>query len=399
MRRKLANSWLLKLLLAAERRKSVARGEGPWKMSLTQNSPEWGDTVRLSSLRDFQYGMTQLQGLSPLAIDLRRSAAEDGKISPAPLDAPPGTETPMPEFTCTTCGQPMQGGECAHCLLAAVANPEHARQAKVTPVTSSDGAIREGEPPVRPEPDEPWHYRHAAWVGLAIGCMPLILFGSLALLTIFAILVAFQMRMDRVAKQTQAINDMKQIAIACHDYHDIHKRLPSPTMVIIKDGKDQQLKLSWRVAILPHIDNKILFDSFDLAAAWDHPNNMPLEKKMPQCYVCLHRDVTEPNRATPIQFFTGPATLFPDNAPRRLQDIPDGSFNTLMLAEAKTSVIWTQPADMVIRPNRPLPLPDDWFFAATADASVRRIVREKTSDEILRQAINPDDQKPNNADW
>jgi hypothetical protein len=49
----------------------------------------------------------------------------------------------MPDSTCSTCGQPMQGDVCVYCLLAsAIAKPEHAAQAKVTP--PNDGSIREG---------------------------------------------------------------------------------------------------------------------------------------------------------------------------------------------------------------------------------------------------------------
>jgi hypothetical protein len=58
-------------------------------------------------------------------------------------------ELSMVEFTCSNCGQRVQGDECPHCRAAtAIATPEHAGQAKVT---SSAGAIREGEPPAQYE--------------------------------------------------------------------------------------------------------------------------------------------------------------------------------------------------------------------------------------------------------
>jgi hypothetical protein len=60
---------------------------------------------------------------------------------------------PMPNSTCPTCGQPMQGDDCPRCRAAtAFAKPEDAEQAKVTPPYASDhGGFREGPPPISPD--------------------------------------------------------------------------------------------------------------------------------------------------------------------------------------------------------------------------------------------------------
>src|SRR5262249_13400311 len=97
---------------------------------------------------------------------------------------------------------------------------------------------------------------------------------------------------------------------------------------------------------------------------------------------------------THYQYFTGPDTLFPDNAPRKLSDIRDGSERTMMFAETEPPVIWMQPVDMAIRSDQPLPLPEHRFLAAMADGAVRMISRDRTSDTILQQLIHPNDQKP-----
>ena len=65
-----------------------------------------------------------------------------------------------------------------------------------------------------------------------------------------------------------------------------------------------------------------------------------------------------------------------------------------MIAEADQPVIWTRPAEMVIRLREPLPLPQVRFLAAMVDSSVHMISRDKTSDTIVRQLIHPNDQKP-----
>jgi hypothetical protein len=53
----------------------------------------------------------------------------------------------MAEIICALCGHPMKGGTCSSCQAAtAIATPEISTQVKVTPVSSADGAFREGVP-------------------------------------------------------------------------------------------------------------------------------------------------------------------------------------------------------------------------------------------------------------
>jgi hypothetical protein len=60
----------------------------------------------------------------------------------------------MADFTCSNCGERVRGVECPHCRAAtAIAMPEHAEHAKITPAASSDVAFSEGPPPVQPGRD------------------------------------------------------------------------------------------------------------------------------------------------------------------------------------------------------------------------------------------------------
>ena len=79
-------------------------------------------------------------------------------------------------------------------------------------------------------------------------------------------------------------------------------------------------------------------------------------------------------------------------------NIPDGTSNTFLFAEAQTGVPWTKPADMAIGAGG-LPLPADRFLAAMADGSVRIIDRKKLDDRVLRMLIDPADGQQLPQDW
>lgn len=268
----------------------------------------------------------------------------------------------MPEFTCSKCGQRVQGDVCAKCSEAA-----------------SDEQENEAEP------------------GSGCGWASYLIVG-LVLLTAIGLIVPAFSKVREAAARAQTINNMKQIAMACHAYHDFNKRLASPAHVERKDGIEFEVQLSWRVSIYPYVESSPLYSQFDRSVGWDHPNNVRFQSLLMPVYESPYRDPTELAGLTRFQYFIGPETLFPENVPVKLGDIKDGTSQTFLFAEAEQPVIWTRPADMGVRVDQPLPLPADSFCAAMADGTVRFFERDTTSDVILRQLIHPNDGKPA-ADW
>ncbi len=295
----------------------------------------------------------------------------------------------MPKITCPTCGQPMQGGECPRCRAAsAIAKPEHAEQAKVTQPAASDGAIREGEPPHWPAPsirkDAPHLFR--SWLPTIIVVV--------IVLTCAGLLIPAVQKVREAERRTHAINNMKQIGLCFHSYHDVNKRFPTPKMIRRADGIAQEVELSWRVEIIPYIESSTFFREFDTTKSWDHPRHKHVQDQMPLIYVSPRLDDTGSTTLARFQIFTGPDTLFPKNEPRSLQDVKDGADRTLLFAEAAAAVLWMKPGDMSIRPDQPLPIPEEALLVATVSGEIRHIRRDKIGDTILRQLIDPNDGKP-----
>src|SRR5215208_5386317 len=76
-----------------------------------------------------------------------------------------------------------------------------------------------------------------------------------------------------------ARENLKQIALAFHNHHDANGRLPGN--ICDKNGK---ALLSWRVQILPYLEEDKLYFEFKLDEAWDSDHNKKLIEKLPKTY-------------------------------------------------------------------------------------------------------------------
>jgi prepilin-type processing-associated H-X9-DG protein len=186
--------------------------------------------------------------------------------------------------------------------------------------------------------------------------------------------------------RTKSQNNLHQIGLAILVYEDVQKRLP-PRVVYSPDGKPLY---SWRVLLLPYLEEKSLYEDFHLDEPWDSPHNNQLLSRIPPIYVApTNRE--EPLGVTHYQAFAGTGTGFEDSQPIRLpDDFPDGTTKTLLVVEAANPIPWTKPEDLVYEPDKPLPplgrLYEAGFNAAFADGSVRLIPRQ-TKEEVIRALI------------
>jgi hypothetical protein len=187
--------------------------------------------------------------------------------------------------------------------------------------------------------------------------------------------------------RAQSVNNLKQIGLAMHGYHDANKRLPPAGITSVNDPNGKPL-LSWRVAILPYIDQAPLYQQFDLTQPWDSPQNKKLIAKMPQIYVVPGTESKEPGM-THYRVLVGPTTMFEPGQKITLVSVTDGTSNTIMAVEAKEPTIWTRPDDLPFDPKGPLPkfgVSPDGFNALFGDGVVR-FIRSTTPEETLRALI------------
>ncbi|MEX2119667.1 MAG: DUF1559 domain-containing protein [Pirellulales bacterium] len=197
------------------------------------------------------------------------------------------------------------------------------------------------------------------------------------------------------ARRSQSSNNLKQIGLAFYNFHDVYAKLPASTYD--KDGKPL---LSWRVHILPFVEEKQLYDQFHLDEPWDSPHNIKLVEQMPAAY--QNPNLADENRTGKTVYLapTGEAALFKAGKPAPgFRDITDGTSNTIMVVEARRekAVVWTKPDDLKLDPAKPLAglegARTGGFNALFCDGSVR-LIANGIDVEVLRRLFNPRDGKP-----
>jgi hypothetical protein len=284
-------------------------------------------------------------------------------------------EASMLDFTCNSCGKRVQGDEalagqsvlCPACHTA-MTFPQTANAPLSTAKAAGDGRFCEMPPPLAVTPPSHDRARHIVRHWTTYLMLGVFVTG------IVGLLLPIINRIREAAQRTESTNNLKQIGLAFHSYHDANRRLPyngtvQPYQVngvsfggpAIAGDRDTG---SWAFMILPYLDQEPLFNT-------KNPN-MPVA-----VFMC-------PGRGRPLVATGDPAGAWTDyflnsfindpngnpNAPdrRRKQiDITDGTSNTIFVGQGQimppdysatdaipgyTDVIFNGGSTSMCRPNR-----------------------------------------------
>ena len=191
-------------------------------------------------------------------------------------------------------------------------------------------------------------------------------------------------KVREAAARMQSSNNLKQIGLAIHSYHDAYGFMPQD--IVDKKGKPI---LSWRVAILPFIEQDNLYKAFKLDEPWDSDNNKPLSQRL-FVKTFISPDAKLPAKSefglSSYHGISGPGAAFEPGKKIKLTDFTDGTSNTIMVIETDELVPWAKPDNFPFDPKKPLPkitAPGNRavFQALFADGSVRALkttLNEKT---------------------
>jgi hypothetical protein len=184
-------------------------------------------------------------------------------------------------------------------------------------------------------------------------------------------------------------NNLKQIGLAMHNYESTFKRLPAAA-IFDKEGKPL---LSWRVAILPFLDQDALYKKLKLDEPWDSPNNIKLLENMPKVFGPLG-DGKDDIGKTCYRVFHGPGAVFDGKKGIPLTGIVDGTSNTIMVVEARDGVPWTKPDELVYKEKDVLPKlgrnAKEGFTVLLCDGSVMTFRQDYNVEHMHRAILRAD---------
>ncbi len=143
---------------------------------------------------------------------------------------------------------------------------------------------------------------------------------------------------DPAARKSCA-QKLQRIGKALRAYHKKHGTYP-PAYQADAEGTPQH---SWRVMLLPYLDEKELHGEYKFDEPWDGPNNVKLADRMPDVFRC------DPESSEPKTSFVaviGPLTLWTGKEGAKREDITDEKKQTVLVMESPgTSVSWMSPDD------------------------------------------------------
>lgn len=204
------------------------------------------------------------------------------------------------------------------------------------------------------------------------------------------------------ARRNASMNSVRQLMLAFHNHHDARKSLPAYASF---DADDKPL-LSWRVHILPYIEENQLYQQFHLDEPWDSKHNKQLISQMPALFLDPSSgSLTSQDGKTHYLGVLGEEFLFDGSSQgRKFTEITDGLSNTIAVVQVddERAAVWTKPDDWQFDANDPLKGLGDLHpgiaLAGFCDGSVRFISTTIDPDVFLALLTIAGDEAINDLD-
>jgi hypothetical protein len=190
------------------------------------------------------------------------------------------------------------------------------------------------------------------------------------------------------AEGTVVKNHLKQLALAMHNYHGTYNQLPPAA---IRDAQGRPL-LSWRVALLPFLEENQFYHQFHLDEPWDSPHNKPLIAKMPAVFSPRSATLRAEGKTT-LLVPVGKQTIFGPPEGVAIRDITDGTVSTIMIVDADDAdaVVWTKPDDLnvdgVDAKQAVFGTRKEPVYCAFADGSARSLDPQKFTSQMVHALL------------
>ena len=180
----------------------------------------------------------------------------------------------------------------------------------------------------------------------------------LVVIAIIAVLIALLLpavqQAREAARRTQCRNNLHQMGLALHNYHDTHSTFPPG---YVQNGYNSAPFTSWLTMILPFMDESSLYNAYNFNQVYNMAGNTTVTRSMLNQYRCpSDSDMTMSSNLAPTNYVgsMGPCLcdltypwsaagkakqgIFGVNSRCRIRDIRDGTSNTFAGGETFKTV-------------------------------------------------------------
>ena len=149
-------------------------------------------------------------------------------------------------------------------------------------------------------------------------------------------------------QRMKCMNNAKTVAFAVLNYANKYRQFP-PAYVCDSAGRPLY---SWRVLILPFLEETELYGEFHLDESWDSPHNLTLLEKCPKIFQCPALEFDPAKGETTYAMIVGPNTI--SNGPKSIEvnDFSKPQESVILIAESNRRIPWTAPKDIPVESLR-----------------------------------------------
>lgn len=148
------------------------------------------------------------------------------------------------------------------------------------------------------------------------------------------------------SRRSQCTNNLRQIGLALQAYEQKYGSFP-PAYVADSSGKPL---VSWRVLILPFLEESTLASAIHQNEAWDSPNNRKSTATPLLVFQCPSDPVAAVGASGLCNYFAvvGPNAAWAGANPRKLSDFKDPRHTILVVEIENSGVHWAEPRDLYV---------------------------------------------------
>ncbi|MCE9564954.1 MAG: DUF1559 domain-containing protein [Planctomycetes bacterium] len=223
----------------------------------------------------------------------------------------------------------------------------------------------------------------AAKAGLVTG----ILGTTVVPIVLIALLLPAVQKVREAAARMTDQNNMRQMSLAMLNFHDTYRGVAAPYAY---GNRGINTDMSFRVTLLPFMEQQSLALQFDTTVPWDSPKNRSASSTIVKTFT-TPIDVDPSSGETHYRVFYGGGAMFQEDG--RLvsfNSVTDGTSNTIMLIHSTERVPWASPQEIKYSPTGSLP---PLTIAGARGTNVGfgdgmvRFIKQDSLDQNIRAAI------------